>query len=85
VSCIGCGAPASAHEAADHAFEPAMDPGEQQTAVAQIALEALARITDILDNDCDETRVALYNPRSTVAEIRKVLEQADAALQVVQS
>lgn len=31
-------------------------------------------ITRILDKDCDETRVALYNPRATVAAIRKRVE-----------
>lgn len=38
------------------------------------AEQALARIEALLDNDCDETRVALYNPRATVAAIREVLE-----------
>lgn len=31
-------------------------------------------INRILDADCDETRVALYNPRATVAAIRKRVE-----------
>jgi hypothetical protein len=33
------------------------------------------RIEALLDADCDETRVALYNPRSTVAAIRMVLAE----------
>ena len=38
------------------------------------AEQALARIESILDGDCDETRIALYNPRTTVAAIREVLD-----------
>lgn len=34
-------------------------------------------ITALLDDDCDETRVALYNPRATVAAIRVRLEQPE--------
>jgi len=33
------------------------------------------RIEALLDADCDETRIALYNPRSTVAAIRAVLAE----------
>lgn len=45
-------------------------------------------ITRILDGDCDETRVALYNPRSTVAKIRERIEtepevSVDEALRVL--
>lgn len=50
------------------------------TRTAEIALQALERITALLDEDCDETRVALYNPRATVANIRRVLEQAESDL-----
>lgn len=35
------------------------------------------RIESLLDADCDETRVALYNPRTTVAAIRAVLAEPD--------
>lgn len=45
-------------------------------------------ITHILDSDCDETRVALYNMRSTVAKIRERIEEetpisVDEALRVL--
>lgn len=36
--------------------------------------DALTAIEALLDDDCDETRVALYNQRVTVAAIRKVLD-----------
>lgn len=35
-------------------------------------------ITQILDDDCDETRVALYNPRATIAKIRERIETEPA-------
>jgi len=46
------------------------------------------RIEALLDADCDETRIALYNPRATVAAIREVLAEpesisVDAALSVL--
>jgi hypothetical protein len=50
------------------------------TRAAAISLNALELITALLDDDCDETGVALYNPRSTVAGIRRVLESAAAEL-----
>lgn len=37
------------------------------------------RIEALLDADCDETRVALYNPRSTIAAIRAVLAEPTEA------
>src|SRR6185295_17213 len=45
-------------------------------------------ITQILDSDCDETRVALYNMRSTVAKIRERIKtepavSVDEALRVL--
>jgi hypothetical protein len=52
---------------------------------ADIAIEALVKITELLDADSDATGVALYNPRSTVAAIRQVLTAADAALTAVRS
>jgi len=36
------------------------------------------RIEALLDADCDETRVALYNPRSTIAAIRAVLAEPES-------
>jgi len=59
-------APARHHaELAEHAVK-----------TADIALQALTNITELLDGDCDLTRVALYNPRETVASIRLELEAA---------
>lgn len=45
-------------------------------------------ITRILDDDCDETRVALYNPRATVAKIRERIQDeppvsVDEAMRVI--
>jgi len=37
------------------------------------------RIESLLDADCDETRIALYNPRATVAAIRAVLAEPTEA------
>ena len=54
--------------------------GQRAVKTAEIALHALERITALLDDDCDETRVALYNPKTTVAAIRRELEQASAEL-----
>ncbi len=54
--------------------------GQRALVSAEIALDALASIGALLDDDCDETRVALYNPRATVAAIRNVLEQAQTEL-----
>ncbi|HXJ69871.1 MAG TPA: hypothetical protein VNM39_13255 [Verrucomicrobiae bacterium] len=50
--------------------------GQRAVKTAEIALQALERITALLDEDCDETKVALYNPRVTVGNIRRELEQA---------
>jgi hypothetical protein len=50
--------------------------GLRAVKTAEIALLALERITQLLDDDCDETRVALYNPRATVAAIRRELASA---------
>jgi hypothetical protein len=49
--------------------------------IASIGLDALAEVGRALDNDCDATRVALYNPRSTIADIRKTLDVAAWLLQ----
>lgn len=54
--------------------------GDRARDTADMALNALAEVGALLDADCDETQVALYNPRATVAAIRKVLEQAHDAL-----
>ncbi len=54
--------------------------GLRAVKTAEIALQALEHITALLDDDCDETRVALYNPKTTVGSIRRVLEQASAEL-----
>jgi len=53
---------------------------EHAVKTADIALQALVNVTELLDGDCDETRVALYNPRETVAAVRRELEHAAAAL-----
>lgn len=37
------------------------------------------RIEALLDADCDETRIALYNPRATIAAIRAVLAEPTGA------
>ncbi len=64
--------------------EPAGAPhatlGLRAVRTADVALTALARITALLDDDCDETGCALYNARSTVASIRGVLTQAATEL-----
>ncbi len=54
--------------------------GQRAVKTAEIALRALEAITALLDEDCDDTRIALYNPRHTVAKIRRELEQAHCAL-----
>ena len=59
---------------------PHAELGLRAVKTAEIALHALERITALLDDDCDATRVALYNPKTTVAAIRRELEQASAAL-----
>jgi len=48
---------------------------------ASIALDALAEVGRALDDDCDATRIALYNPRATVAAIRRTLHAASLELQ----
>ena len=57
----------------------------QARATADLALEALVRITELLDDDCDASGTALYNPRATLTEIRKVLASTDAALTEVRA
>jgi hypothetical protein len=54
--------------------------GARSVRTAEIALQALERIEALLDDDCDETRVALYNPKATVGNIRRELEQAQEDL-----
>jgi hypothetical protein len=56
--------------------EAAILAGDHAHATAEHALNALAEVGALLDADCDETRVALYNPRATVAAIRETLEKA---------
>lgn len=59
--------------------------GQRACKTAEHALLALQRIEALLDEDCDETRVRLYNPNSTVAAIRRALEQATADINAVES
>jgi hypothetical protein len=56
--------------------EAAILAGDHAHATAEHALNALAEVGALLDTDCDETRVALYNPRATVSAIRDVLDKA---------
>ncbi len=56
---------------------------ERAVLLGDIALVALARITELLDEDSDATGIALYNPRSTVNAIRTVLARSADALESV--
>lgn len=50
-----------------------------------VAVTALDAIREALDDDADETGVALYNPRHTVGKIREILARSDAKLAAVKS
>ncbi len=83
VACPGCGEPFEPNDgiggqACSQCCSVADERARRVRAVstAVVALNALERITALLDDDCDETRVALYNPRATVAAIRRELESA---------
>lgn len=63
------------------ATEPAPELGASAALI--VAVTALDAIREALDDDADETGVALYNPRHTVGKIREILARSDAKLAAV--
>lgn len=61
-------------------YEEAVD---MVSKIAEVSIAALRQIRQALDDDCDATRIALYNPRKTVAKIRMLLQVADEQLAAV--